>query len=76
MSFVPIKIIIKGTFHNTQLRKIVVLTINNIYVRTDEHLWGYQLIKTVQSGGAQPIFEILHMDNQMVCNIEVYLIPI
>ncbi len=38
--------------------------------------WGYHMTKTVQNGDGQPISENLHIENQIVCFIETYLIPI
>ncbi len=38
--------------------------------------WGYQLTKTVQNGGPQAIFEILHIEYRIVCCIETYFIYI
>ncbi len=38
--------------------------------------WGYQLTKTVQNGCPQAISEILHIEYQIVCCIETYLIHI
>ncbi len=38
--------------------------------------WGYQLTKTVQNGSPWAIFEILHIEYQIVCCIETYLIHI
>ncbi len=40
------------------------------------HHDGYQLTKTVQNGGPQAISEILHIEYQIVCCIETYLIHI
>ncbi len=37
--------------------------------------WGYHLTKTVLNRSAQPISEILHFENQIVCCIETYFIP-
>ncbi len=37
---------------------------------------GYQLTRTVQNGGPQAIYEILHIEYQIVCYVETYLIHI
>ncbi len=34
------------------------------------------LTKVVRNGGAHPIYEILHIENRVVCCIETYFIPI
>ncbi len=36
--------------------------------------WGYELTKTVQNAGPHAISEILHIEYQIVCFIETYLI--
>ncbi len=36
--------------------------------------WEYQLSKTVQNVGTQPISEILHIEIWIVCCKEIYLI--
>ncbi len=36
-------------------------------------VWGYQLTKTVQNGGPQAISEILHVEYEIVCCIETYI---
>ncbi len=38
--------------------------------------WGYHMTKTLQNGGVQPISEIFHIENLIVCFIETYLISI
>ncbi len=33
---------------------------------------GYHLTKRIQNGGAQPISEIVHIENWIVCCIDIY----
>ncbi len=60
------------TFSPTRWHNIHINYANNIFVAW----WGYQLTKTVQNGGPQAILEILHIEYQIVCCIETYLIHI
>ncbi len=48
----------------------------NSYKTQNTPWWGYQLTKTVQSGGPQAISETLHTEYRIVCCIETYLIHI
>ncbi len=56
--------------------------IMDMFVVKIESFWwpdtqcGYHLPKTVQSGGAQAISQIIYIDDGIVCCIETYLIPI
>ncbi len=46
------------------------------YLIVTKQAWDNQLTKTVQNGGALPISEILHNENQTVCRTKTYFTPI
>ncbi len=49
---------------------------NQLSVLLSQAQLGHHVIKLVHNSGAQPISEILHVENCIVCSIETYLIPI
>ncbi len=48
----------------------------SVHISARLMLWGYLLTKTFQNGGPLAISEILHIEYQIVCCIETYLIHI
>ncbi len=49
---------------------------SSLVCRLSPSLAGNGNMVTVQNGGAQPISEILHIENQIVCCIMTYFMPI